>query len=715
MISSRSVVALVGTLLLALGSTPAVHAQAQRWVVPNHAINFSDSGPIVTPLEPPHIIPDLPPPVVTNGAFDSNGNLLFYVISTPKFTSPFPFPGNKEPSSLWILDGQGNLIDSIEHEGSLQRDDGINQIAVFAVPGACDQFFIVYFLSIPGTQNTTVSLRYSVVDVVQKKLVQKDIELPPISCLEPINPSGAIAVSRLRKDQTRFLYALACGELDKFVVGPIGISLDSVLLDTRAVGVTADDFDATQTTLSPDGKKLAWSNGGKRILLVDLDPDSGDNVNNQPTIHTVGSATVGLAFNPGSTLLFLSPSAQQGGLLSYIDLVHGTIQTIPNSARYAGSLLQLAADHKIYAASDSDLGAINPNPDPPQFMPAVVPGIVAPAPKSNNIARMLPYQINGEAQLTCENLCGNPALIQSNIGRQGNFELVVPYPGGGLAYYSRDNDNGKKWSGPYVFGTNAGAVDAVSMIQSSSGQLEVVARVGDHLVHFQGTPPVWSGPDLIPLGVSVSGTPSFIQGRFGDPGSFNFELVTPLVAGGMAHFWRNNARNATPPQEWITTPPTIITTNRVVSDVSLVQGNLGPTFDNLEVVARIDDQLFHFFRDSPSLHWYEDAGSTSFGPAVSGTPSFIQGRFGSPPGPGNFELAAPIASGGMVQLWRDNSNIQWTENLPPFGSGTVRSVALIQSNYGNNLEVVARIGCSLVAYYRDSDLLAWHQTDTIIP
>jgi hypothetical protein len=41
----------------------------------------------------------------------------------------------------------------------------------------------------------------------------------------------------------------------------------------------------------------------------------------------------------------------------------------------------------------------------------------------------------------------------------------------------------------------------------------------------------------LPLG-GVSGVPILIQSRFGNKG--NFELLTPMASGGLAHYWRNN-------------------------------------------------------------------------------------------------------------------------------------------------------------------------------
>ena len=41
----------------------------------------------------------------------------------------------------------------------------------------------------------------------------------------------------------------------------------------------------------------------------------------------------------------------------------------------------------------------------------------------------------------------------------------------------------------------------------------------------------------LPLG-GVSGAPTLIQSRCGNKG--NFELLTPMASGGLAHYWRNN-------------------------------------------------------------------------------------------------------------------------------------------------------------------------------
>ena len=95
---------------------------------------------------------------------------------------------------------------------------------------------------------------------------------------------------------------------------------------------------------------------------------------------------------------------------------------------------------------------------------------------------------------------GNPVMIQSRFGNQGNFELAVPLLSGGLAHYWRDNDDPiTPWHGPTRIAIQT-RFETVSLIQSNivdPGNLEVVARVGDQLVHCwrdSGPSFKWNGP-----------------------------------------------------------------------------------------------------------------------------------------------------------------------------------------------------------------------------
>src|SRR5436190_5843375 len=144
--------------------------------------------------------------------------------------------------------------------------------------------------------------------------------------------------------------------------------------------------------------------------------------------------------------------------------------------------------------------------------------------------------------------------------------------------------------------------------------------------------PSWA--DTVP----AIGQPSFLQSTFGTSG--NFEGVTPRAAGGMAHIERDKQT-----LEW-TQSTTFADRVGTVSDGSLIRGSFG----NLEVVARIGDQLAPFWRNAATL---DCSAADFFAAGVSGTPSFIQGRFGTP---GNFEVVAPLAIGGMAHFYRNNAD-----------------------------------------------------------
>src|SRR6266536_185784 len=193
-------------------------------------------------------------------------------------------------------------------------------------------------------------------------------------------------------------------------------------------------------------------------------------------------------------------------------------------------------------------------------------------------------------------------LVQGLFGGIGNFELVTPRQSGGLAHYWRNNDDpALPWNGPYPFGESVGDVDDVALAESNfgnPGNLELIVRAGDQLLFFwrdSGPSFTWNGP--YPITGGVQGRPALIQGRFGFSG--NFELVTPLIGGGLAHMWRNNDDPALP---WSAPLPFGVGTG-YYSAVTMIESNFGDP-GNLEVVAQTSDLLAFFWRDSgPSFTW----------------------------------------------------------------------------------------------------------------
>jgi len=109
---------------------------------------------------------------------------------------------------------------------------------------------------------------------------------------------------------------------------------------------------------------------------------------------------------------------------------------------------------------------------------------------------------NGPYPLPITGVTGNPVLIQSRFGASGNFELVAPAQGGGLAHYWRNNDDPSyPWSEP-TFGGGLGTVGEVTIIQSNFGDpanLEVIYQAGTegqlyYLWRDSGLTFTWNGP-----------------------------------------------------------------------------------------------------------------------------------------------------------------------------------------------------------------------------
>lgn len=274
-------------------------------------------------------------------------------------------------------------------------------------------------------------------------------------------------------------------------------------------------------------------------------------------------------------------------------------------------------------------------------------------------------------------------LVQSTHGAQGNFEVVTPRLGGGVAHLYRNNDDPTlKWHGPGLAFGSAQDVAAVALVQSNlgpAGNLEAITLEAKSLVYRwrdDGGSWKWQAPTTLPGGLAANGRPGFIQSAHGAKG--NFEVIAAVAGGGFAQWWRDNDA---PSLTWygpfvVSGPP--------LDDVALVQSNFGP-LGNLEIIARQGDQLVAYWRDDgASWQWH---GPVTFAPGgVAGAPAFIQSSFGSK---GHFHVVAPAEGGGLLHWWRDNDDPTLAWHGPtPFGGGAVRAVGLIESNYGN-LEVVA--------------------------
>lgn len=294
-------------------------------------------------------------------------------------------------------------------------------------------------------------------------------------------------------------------------------------------------------------------------------------------------------------------------------------------------------------------------------------------------------------------------FLKSSYGSIGNFEVISPVSTGGLVHYVRFNDESHpRWGNPPEAYFGAGDVTGAAMIQSDyvadpnnpEGGYEVIAVVGGELYSFWRESVnrlYWRGPFPLNIG-AVAGVPGFIQGSYKSGASHkNYELVIPLPTGGFAHWFRNNE---------LATPLWTYTTS-FGSGVSQGCALIESTYGALEVVARVGDQLVHYWRAvGVTTGW---SGATIIGTGVTGTPAFIQRPWGSP---GNFDVVCPLASGGLKHWYRDNSasGTPWRVHAV-FGNGIFDAVGMTDDRTA--LNVVARSGSALWHFYLDPTNWQW--------
>jgi hypothetical protein len=190
-----------------------------------------------------------------------------------------------------------------------------------------------------------------------------------------------------------------------------------------------------------------------------------------------------------------------------------------------------------------------------------------------------------------------------------------------------------------------------------------------------------------------------VQGSVGLKG--NFEVVIPRIGGG---FWQFSRNNDAPPFPWHG-PGLAMGSESDVTDVALVHDEAFP--GQLSSVRREASQLMHSIRTNIDVHGvirprWGASEKLPGGAVASGGLGFAQSV-----AHGNFEVVAPLHSGGLAHWWRDNAAHPrvWHGpfNVVP---GSFSAAALIESDV-EHLEVIAVQGGQLVHFWRDPAFV-WH-------
>jgi len=305
-------------------------------------------------------------------------------------------------------------------------------------------------------------------------------------------------------------------------------------------------------------------------------------------------------------------------------------------------------------------------------------------------------------------------FVQSSYGFPGNFELVVFESGDKLAHYYRNNDSSQQpWSRTATISNSASSSGAILQstfgIISHPGNFEVLVLEGTNIVHYfrDNSNGEWSRTAIV--STKATGAPAFIQSDFvgtpGQPG--NFEAVI-LEGNNLVHYYRDNTTSGFP---W---HPTVVITNKATGPGSIIQSTYkgsGSSHGNFEVVVPEGNDLVHYWRDNAAsgFPWNRTVviSNKVTGPASLIQSSYLSTEPGSQP---NFELVA-IEGKELVHYWRDNSSAgseKWNFGATIDGNAKGPG-SLIQGNYGRpnnpgNFEVVVvdETNSELVHWWRDN-------------
>ncbi|MBL4898819.1 MAG: CRTAC1 family protein, partial [Colwellia sp.] len=322
---------------MALINNSEAQIQMNSWVVPGQIIDFT-GVPSATAL------PALPANSLTNsyapanGWVDANGALLFYVIH------------EDQGGDLRVFDPDGIQIAAIREVTSNL------EVAIVPVPEQtiCTKFYIVYLANEDVIQNVELNF-------VTVNLKTRTVSSPTLIKKYGLLEVGAIAISKLKTNDTRFVYCVAdfgfnMG-VDQFVLDKNGItSVGSATLPLTF-------FAALEMDLSHDETMLAMTTGDADVLVVDLDgtglPVSFDTY----TISGLSSRGVEFSADGNSLYVCMNGTTQSNRGINVIDLTAPpsptTFTHITGSEDYINTQIELAQDGNMYVGKSTGLGSID--------------------------------------------------------------------------------------------------------------------------------------------------------------------------------------------------------------------------------------------------------------------------------------------------------------------------------------------------------------------
>ncbi|MBK8875871.1 MAG: PKD domain-containing protein [Bacteroidetes bacterium] len=288
-----------------------------------------------------------------NGAYDSNGSLLFYVKS--------------EQSGVYIVDPSGTttLLNSLDYAGQ-QVTFPLQEIAIVPVPQSCLKYYVIWLGSAPVLAG--VALGYAIVDCATGVSVSTNT-----THLDSWGANvGGIAVTKAPAG----LHYLLVAERDKLVRSSItATGINNNLTIANNISAPCFSFPGVETfelEVSQDGQKVLMADwvtptGPSKVYELWFNPDV---YHSSPTVAQTtynypnnGTTGFGLEYNFDASRIFVSTNIINNTVgLYWINSTNsgGNLNPISASSTYSQSHLEYGLNNYIYAVDNNgNLGKID--------------------------------------------------------------------------------------------------------------------------------------------------------------------------------------------------------------------------------------------------------------------------------------------------------------------------------------------------------------------
>jgi len=344
-------------LVLALILHSSAFAQMNYWTTPPYKFNMNSTEPFRSTLS--NIISPLEPYGVANGAYDQNGNLLFYV-KGDKVYGPTGYTPIGKLGGYKVADCD------------LRFTTISSEISIVPIPGSCKLFYVIY-----GMLNvqTGYVLLYCKVDcsgaspvVINNSTVE--VSCPPdnIHYLEPEGffiTYGAVmhnsfAVSKIYTGTgataKRYLFSTFWDGINRTIISNTGITGTILIANSKQLGLNMFfDYDGSEAELSWGSNKYAWIGEAIEIGQSNKVHIIGINSTGQwdgiIQNYSVPGAT-GIEFNNstlGYPLLYVSGTNGITKINTQTQVM--TSVTLPVGINLSHTFLEYGKNNKIYGIS----------------------------------------------------------------------------------------------------------------------------------------------------------------------------------------------------------------------------------------------------------------------------------------------------------------------------------------------------------------------------